>query len=218
VELVGVPESVTDRVARTINRNEQVPLVIEQLQFTKNGAPQNPSLETEQRLLGSLKNLGLFSRLESVKGSEGSSSEKYVRARLSFDEAIDPHAGSAAWKSIVIGASMFLLAPAISLNYDYATHLTLELERWDGEVKRYESQSAGIAHYYLFGATPLMVEELRGHVTETCLSSLMQQLARDTTFYYASSAPLSDRGIQSVAVKPKRIESSAVTVSRPSAR
>ena len=43
--------------------------------------------------------------------------------------------------------------PVHSAEYDYAAHMTLELERWDGQVKRYESQSsAGTAHYQLFGA------------------------------------------------------------------
>ena len=94
---------------------------------------------------------------DQVNASPTMSTEKSVRARLLFDEAVDPHAGSAAWKGIVIGASMYLLAPFIPLEYDYAAHLSLELERWDGQIKRYESQSAGTARYYLFGATPIMV-------------------------------------------------------------
>ncbi len=218
MELVATPESMDGRSATLIARVEQVPLVIEQVQVTKNGAPQNPSLETERRLLGTLKSLGLFSRLDTTNSSDGAAEPKVVRARLSFDEALDPHAGAAAWKGIVIGASMFLLAPVISLEYDYATHMTLELERWDGEIKRYESQSAGTAHYHLFGATPLMVEELRGHVTESCLTALMQQLASDTMFYTASSAPVTDRPIRSVSVKAKRLESSVLPVSTTSSR
>ncbi len=213
MEVLGAPESPVEGSVHTISRDEQVPLVIEQVLVTRNGAPQNPMPETEQRLLGMMRGIGLFSRLESSQSADLSVGGKTIRARVSFDEAIDPHAGAAALKGIVIGASMFLLAPVIPLQYDYATHMTLELERWDGELKHYEGQSAGTAHYHLFGATPIMLDELRGHVTESCLTVLMEQLVKDTTFYYASSAPLEDRPIRSVAVKSKRRDLSVVPVS-----
>jgi hypothetical protein len=218
IEVVGGPESSGDGMAQMIAKDEQVPLVIEQVLVTKNGSPQNPIPETEQRLLGTMRSLGLFSRLESSQSNDLPDGGKAIRARVLFDEAIDPHAGAAAWKGIVIGASMFLLAPVISLEYDYATHMTLELERWDGQWKRYESQSAGTAHYHLFGATPLMLDELRGHVTESCLTALMEQLVKDTAFYQASSAPLEDRPIRSVAVKSKRRSLPAVPIANAPAR
>ena len=85
---------------------------------------------------------------------------------------------------------MFLLSPVIELDYDYAAQASLELERWDGQVKRYEARSAGTAHYHVFGATPIMIGELKGQVTEACLTALMDQLVRDTTFYMASNTPL----------------------------
>ena len=93
---------------------------------------------------------------------------------------------------MVIGASMFLLSPFIELKYDYAARASLELERWDGAVKRYEARSAGTARYHLFGASPLMIDELKGHVTEACFMDLMEQVVRDTNFYVAGSSALSD--------------------------
>lgn len=218
IEVLGAPEPSDEGTAHIIAKDEQVPLVVEQVLVTRNGAPQNPMPETEQRLIGTMRGIGLFSRLESSRSNDLPGGGKAIRARVSFDEAIDPHAGAAAWKGIVIGASMFLLAPVIPLQYDYATHMTLELERWDGELKRYESQSAGTAHYHLFGATPIMLDELRGYVTESCLTALMEQLVKDTAFYQASSAPLEDRPIRSVAVKSKRRDLPAVPVSTAPAR
>lgn len=218
VELMAVPESTQAPAAHIIAKSEQVPLVLDHVSLTRNGAPMNPPLDTEQRLLGSLKDIGLFSRSASIEPAQG---EKVVRARVLYDEALDLHAGSAAWKGIVIGASMFILAPFIPLDYDYTAHVTLELERWDGQVKRYESQSAGIAHFQLFGATPLMVDELKGHVTESCFTALMHQVVHDTSFYTASSAPLQENAIRSVSVKTRRSNSSgapAVPISAPSGR
>jgi len=99
---------------------------------------------------------------------------------------------------------MFLLSPVIELDYDYAAQASLELERWDGQVKRYEARSAGTAPYHLFGATPIMIGELKGQVAEACLTELMDRLVRDTNFYMASSTPLPDSPILSVTVKARK--------------
>ena len=218
IELKATTDSSQEPNLRVIARNEQVPLVMDSIDNTRNGSPQNLSLETEQRLLGTLREIGLFSHLGGTDSAEPPAGEKFIRARLLFDEDIDQHAGDKAWKSIVIGASMFILTPFIPLDYDYAAHVTLELERWDGQVKRYESQSAGTAHYQLFGATPLMIDELKGHVTESCLTALMQKIVQDTTFYSASSAPVLDRPIHSVSVKSKRSKLTPVPISTSSGK
>jgi hypothetical protein len=204
IEMIGPSAEIDERTAHIIARDEQVPLILDRIHTTKNGSPQNSSAETEQRILNSLSDIGLFSQLTSVNASAPVFGEKMVRARLLLDEAIDPHSGGAALKGIVIGASMYLLTPFLPLEYDYAAHMSLELERWDGQIKRYESQSAGTAHYHLFGATPIMIDELKGHVTESCLADLARQIVNDTTFFSASSAPLSESGIRSVSVKPRR--------------
>jgi len=90
---------------------------------------------------------------------------------------------------------MFLLSPVIDLDYDYAAEASLELGRWDGQIKRYKARSAGTAHYTVFAASPTMIGELKGQVTEACLTELMDQLIRDTNFYMASSTPLPDSPI-----------------------
>ena len=213
IELKATPDSNQESNVRVIAQSEQVPLVMESVSNTRNGSPQNLSLETEQRLLGAMRKVGLFSHLGGTDSTEPPTGGKFIRARLLFDEDIDQHAGDKAWKSIVIGASMFILTPFIPLDYDYAAHMTLELERWDGQVKRYESQSAGTSHYQLFSATPLMIDELKGHVTESCLTALMQQMVHDTPFYFASSAPVLDRSIHSVSVKSNRSKLTPVPIS-----
>lgn len=193
-----------ESVSRSISHDERVPLVMDGLRMTQNGTPQNPSAEVERRILNTVQETRLFSTLVPLGGNGISLGDKTVTARITFEETIEPHSGEAAWKGFVIGVSMFLLSPAIELHYDYAAKATLELERWDGQVKRYEAQSAGTAHYNLFGATPLMIGELKGEVTEACLTSLMDQLVRDTTFYMASSSPLPDSPKLTVTVKARK--------------
>lgn len=214
IELQTTADSSPKAIVRVIARDEQVPLFIDGIDTTRNGSPQNTSLETEHRVLGSLRDLGLFSRLGDTNAPEPPASEKFIRAHLLFDEAVDSHPGDVTWKSIAIGVSMFTLAPFIPLEYNYSAHMTLELERWDGRVQRYESQSAGTAHYKIFGATPVMIDELKGHVTESCLTALMEHLVQDTAFYTASSAPVLDRPIRSVSVKSKRSKLTPVPVAR----
>ena len=193
-----------ESVTRSIPNDERVPLLMDGFRMMQNGAPQNPSTEVERRILNTVQETRLFSTLVPLGGNVASLGDKVVTARITFDETIDPHAGAAAWKGFVIGASMFLLSPAIELDYDYAAKATLELERWDGQVKRYEARSAGTAHYNLFAATPIMIDELKGQVAEACLTELMDQLIRDTDFYVASSTPLPDSPILMVTVKARK--------------
>lgn len=198
--------------AQSIPHDERVPFVLDGFRLVQNGAPQNPSVEVERRILNQVQETRLFSSLVPFGGNVSSLGEKTVTARMTFDETIDPHAGEAAWKGFVIGASMFLLSGAIELDYDYAAHATLELERWDGQVKRYEARSAGTAHYHLFGATPIMIDELKGQVTETCLNELMEQLVKDTVFYLASGTPLPDSPTRTITVKARRPTTPAPTL------
>lgn len=212
-----------ESITRSISNIDRVPLVMDGFRMIQNGAAQNPSTEVERRILNTVQETRLFSTLVPFGGDGSSLGEKVVTARITFDETIDPHSGAAAWKGFVIGASMFLLSPVIELDYDYVAQASLELERWDGQVKRYEARSAGSVHYNLFGATPIMIDELKGQVTEACLTELMEQLVRDTSFYMASSSPLPDSPHLTVTVKarnPKRSPAalSVVPVSTTPAR
>jgi hypothetical protein len=203
----------TETAAASIASTERVPLILNTVKITHNGSPQNPSTELDRRLLGSLQTLNLFSRLSLAETAPLVADEKAIVAHLTVDDAVDSHPGEAAWKGVVIGASMFLLSPVMELHYDYGTHLTLELERWDGTVKTYRAESSGTARYNLFSASPSMITELKGHVMETGITELMNQLVKDTAFYNASSAPVTERTIHTVSVKSKRQTSAAIPVS-----
>jgi len=213
IDVIPSTTSRLESVTQTIFNNERVPFVMDGFRMTQNGAPQNPSTEVEHRILNSVQETRLFSTLVPLGGNAASLGDKAVTARITFDETIDPHSGETAWKGFIIGASMFLLSPMIELNYDYAAQASLELERWDGQVKRYEARSAGTVHYTVFGATPIMIGELKGQVTEACLTELMDQLVQDTNFYVASSTPLPDSPILTVTVKARKPMSTTASLS-----
>lgn len=200
------PASVHSQSADThlLANDERVPLVMDSFHLSRNGAPQNPSTEAERRILNRVQETHLFSTLIPLGAQSDSLGEKAVSARITLDETIEPHSWLSAFKGIILGGSMFLLSPFVDFEYDYAVKVGLELERWDGQVKRYEGFSSGTVQYKLFGATPVMIDELKGHVTEACLTELTTQLVRDTTLYMASSAPISASGVRTVTVRAKR--------------
>ena len=190
-----------DSLMQSVQETERVPFIMHSFRVLLNGAPQNPSSGLERRILNSVQETQLFSLTLPLGTTQTSSDGKAINARITFEETIDPHSGETALKGILVGASMFLLSPVITLNYDYGVKASLELERWDGQIKRYEARSSGAAQYNLFGATPVLIDELKGRVTEACLDELIHHLLHDGHFYVASSAPLSDSSIRSVTVK-----------------
>ena len=190
--------------SHSIADNDRVPFVIETFRQSQNGSPQNPSPEVERRILNRVQETSLFSMLVPLGGQLDAGGGKMVTARLAIDETIDSHPGKTALKGMVIGASMFLLAPFIDLDYDYAAQASLELERWDGRVTRYEARSSGTAHYNLFGANPTIIAELKGRVTDACLQELMTQLVHDTDLYLASHTPLPPSTVRTITVNARR--------------
>jgi hypothetical protein len=135
--------------------------------------------------------------------------------RLSIDNLVEPHAGQAAWRSFLVSASMFTLSPFISLNYDYGANMSLEMERWDGQIKQYHATSNGSAHYNLFAANPEVIEQLKGQVTEACLSSLLNQVIQDSPFYLTSSEQPQDNPIRTVSVGIRHSSPRAIPISQP---
>jgi hypothetical protein len=188
----------------TIARDVRVPLLLEAVRISQNGAPVATPPAVERQVLGALEATQLFSQYFQSGYEQPAPHEPRVTIRLRMDNHVDPHPGETAWSGFVIGASMFLLSPVIWFDYDYGTHMSLEVERWDGQMKQYAASSSGSAHYYLFGASPHVIEELKGQVTDNCLASLLDQLVRDHTFYLAESSPQSETTIRTVSVGARR--------------
>lgn len=188
----------------TIASNLRVPLLLETIHITQNGAPVAIPPALERQVLGALESTRLFSQYFQSGYEQPASHEPRVTVRLTMNTHIDPHPGETAWSGFVIGASMFLLSPVIWFDYDYGTEMVLEAERWDGQTKQYTASSSGSAHYYLFGASPHVIEELKGQVTDTCLTSLLDQLVRDAPLYLADSSPPSETTIPTVSVGARR--------------
>ncbi len=214
IELAGSADAAPPSTA-TVATDARVPLLLGTLRVTQNGAQTAPPAVLERQVLGAIEATHLFSQHFQSGFTHPAIDQARVTVRLSIDNLVDPHAGQAAWRGFVVGASMFTLAPFISLNYDYGTHMALEMERWDGQIKQYTAISNGSAHYNLFGASPDVIEQLKGQVTEACLSSLLNQVIEDSSFYLAANTQPQDHPIRTVSVGVRRTSNRAIPISRP---
>ena len=183
--------------------------------MTHNGSSIAPPAILERQVLGAFEATHLFSQHYQSGYTQPAADQARVTVRLSIDNLVEPHAGQAAWRGFVVGASMFALALFISFNYDYGTEMSLEMERWDGQIKQYTATSNGSAHYNLFGANPEVIEQLKGQVTEACLSSLLNQVIQDSTFYLASSVQPQGNSIRTVSVGVRYSSPRAIPMSQP---
>ena len=212
---LAVPTDAAPPTNTTVATDARVPLLLETIQVTHNGSSIAPPAILERQVLGAIEATHLFSQHYQSGYTQPAADQAHVTVRLSIDNLVEPHAGQAAWRGFIVGASMFALAPFISLNYDYGTAMSLEMERWDGEIKQYTATSKGSAHYNLFGANPEVIEQLKGQVTEACLSSLLDQVIQDSTFYLASSEQPQGNSIRTVSVGVRHSSPRAIPVSQP---
>ena len=186
MQINGATPSELPPAAHKVGAVGPIPAVVTGIIVTQNGTRQVATPELERRVLDRLAHTELFGRLQYPAYADDPPSREHVRATLTVDAQSDPHSGGAAFKGIVIGASMFLLTPLLPLEYDYGAAMTLDVERPDGTSHRYRAQAQGTAFYHLFGATPLAVEELRAEVIETCLAQLQRELVKDREFVQAA--------------------------------
>ena len=212
---LAVPTDAAPPTSATVATDARVPLLLETIRVTHNGSSIAPPANLERQVLGAIEATRLFSQHYQSGYTQPATDQARVTVRLSIDNRIEPHAGQAAWRGFVVGASMFTLSPFISLNYDYAAEMSLEMERWDGQIKRYNATSNGSAHYNLFGASPDVIEQLKGQVTEACLSSLLDQVIQDSIFYLANSEQPQSHPIRTVSVGVRHSSPRATPVSQP---
>jgi hypothetical protein len=214
IELAASTEGMLP-ISATVATDARMPLLLETLRVTHNESSIAPPASLERQVLGAIEATRLFSQHYQSGYTLPAVDQARVTLRLSIDNHVEPHAGQAAWRGFIVGASMFALAPFISLNYDYATEMSLEMERWDGQIKWYKAASNGSAHYNLFGASPNVIEQLKGQVTEACLSSLLNQMVQDSSFYLAGHEQPEGRPIRTMSVGVRHSTPRAIPISQP---
>lgn len=212
---LAAPVDIAPPASATVATDVRVPLLLETIRVTQNGSSIAPPVNLERQVLGAIEATRLFSQHYQSGYTQPATDQARVTVRLSINNLVEPHAGQAAWRGFLVGASMFTLSPFISLNYDYGTQMSLEMERWDGQTKQYTAISNGSARYNLFGANPQVIEQLKGQVTEACLSSLLNQVIQDATFYLARSEQPQSNPSRTVSVGIRHSSPRAIPISQP---
>ncbi len=122
---LAVPTDAAPPTGTTVATDARVPLLLETIRVTHNGSSIAPPAILERQVLGAIEAIRLFSQHYQSGYTQPGADQAHVTVRLSIDNLVEPHAGQAAWRGFVVGASMFALAPFISLNYDYGTEMSL---------------------------------------------------------------------------------------------
>ena len=212
---LSVPSEAAPMTSATVATDARVPLLFETVRVTYNGASIAPSAILVRQVLGAIEATRLFSQHYQSGYTHPTADQASITVRLSINNLVEPHAGEAAWLGFVVAASMFTLAPVITLDYDYGSEMLLEMERWDGQIKRYRATANGSASYNLFGANPEVIEQLKGQVTDACLSALLNQVIQDSTFYLANREQPQGHPIRTVSVRVRQMSPRAIPVAQP---
>ena len=124
------PSTDTASPARaTVATDARMPLLLETIRVTHNGSSIAPPAILERQVLGAIEATRLFSQHYQSGYTQPAANQAHVTVRLSIDNLVEPHAGQAAWRGFLVGASMFTLAPFISLNYDYGAQTSSPTRR-----------------------------------------------------------------------------------------
>ena len=97
IELRPSPEQAQPAITHALASTERVPLVLDSFQQSRNGAPHNPSAETERRILNRIHSTQLFATVIPVGAKSDSRDEKIVSARITMEEAIELYTLGAAY-------------------------------------------------------------------------------------------------------------------------
>lgn len=153
-----------------------VPAVLVSINTQLNGGDVATSDAFRSRFTDKLREAGIFSAVLSSPDP----GTRPAELRLAARESLDPHTTAAFWKGFAIGATLFILSPAIPFDVDYALDLSLEVAWPDGETSHYESGASGTlsANYFqVFDQSNVV--KMTGEVSGAALNGLVNQLADD---------------------------------------
>ena len=139
----------------------------------------NSSLQAgfENRLIARLNDTGLFSDV--IYGNYGRRPDAdHVDVRLGVAESVDAHTAGNAAKGFFIGATLYLLAPALPLTYDYQSDWTLDVT-WPGNRRRTYTARCGASAYGTLFEEQAAANSVTGEAVDQCLNSLINQMAAD---------------------------------------
>lgn len=160
--------------------------VVEAVTVKRNLVTREPEANLAQDLIAGAKRAGLFSELSASRESRDPMRD--IGISLSVSETLDTHRDENQMRQERIERSWLLpiITPFYILYHrfegDFESHMVLEVERWDGETRRYTARARGRMEYPYNADPEPSQQELIRQVTANALESLVNQLAGDRGF------------------------------------
>ena len=161
--------------------------VLETVVIKRNLAASEPQPQLTQDFIAAAGPAGLFSELSTNRDSRNPMRD--VGLVLTVNETLDVHRDENQMRQERIERSYLLpiITPFYILYHkfenDFESQMVLDVERWDGETRRYTARAHGRMEYpYNADAQPYQQEMIR-QVTTNVLQSLVNQMAGDSSFF-----------------------------------
>jgi hypothetical protein len=160
---------------------------MESVAIKRNLVARDSDSQLTQEFIAGVRQAGLFS--EFATNRESRNSMRDVGVVLSVNETLDAHRDENQMRQERIERSFLL--PVITPFYilyhkfegDFESHMVLDVERWDGEMRRYTARARGRMEYPYNADPEPSQQELIRQVTANVLQSLVNQMARDRSFF-----------------------------------
>lgn len=177
--LKNIPEN-SDTIIRVNDANKsKLPGFISSINVKNNDAGANVNEGFERRVLGHLQQSNYFTDV--IYGIYSKRPEPpYIDLRLDVDENVDLNNGANMAKAFFTGFTMFLLAPALPITFDFDSNFNLTAMLSNGAHREYKA-SCGASGYGTFPYASASVEfkKSMGIAIEKCLNSVINQLTAD---------------------------------------
>lgn len=164
---------VSDQVNRNYNRSGQVPVYISSISVKNNSM----SAGFENRLIAKMNETGLYGDVIYGIYARRPTTE-FIDASLSITEVVEDHTASNATKGFFVGATLFLLTPALPLKYDIEDHFALHVVWPNGQQRDYTANCAAHAYGTLYQLQPA-ANTASGESVDRCLTSVVNQMGAD---------------------------------------
>jgi len=196
----GVSIGITERAATThLPAAAQPPNsgpaprgVIESVAVKRNLVTGDPEPKLTQEFISGAQRAAIFSDLSTDRNSRNPMRD--IGITLSVNETLDAHRDENQMRQERIERSYLfpIITPFYILYHrfegDFESHMVLDVERWDGETRRYTARSRGRMEYSYNADPAPSQQELIRQVTANVLQSLVNQMAGDRSFFVPPSA------------------------------
>jgi hypothetical protein len=165
--------------------------VIESVAVKRNLVAGDPEPKLTQEFIAGAQRAAIFSDLSANRESRDPMRD--IGITLSVNETLDAHRDENQMRQERIERSYLfpIITPFYILYHrfegDFESHMVLDVERWDGETRRYTARARGRMEYSYNSDPEPSQQELIRQVTVNVLQSLVNQMAGDRSFFVPPS-------------------------------